>query len=79
MIKTVTQTDKRLLCARAVHMCWLRGLLLVACLAGGDAYVVPTSQHVLQLAAAAQLPPLPVLRLPLLPCPVIIKMRLISA
>ena len=38
---------------------WLRGLLLVACLAGGDAYVVPTSQHVLQLAArrAASPPP----------------------
>ena len=38
---------------------WLRGLLLGACLAGGDAYVVPTSQHVLQLAArrAASPPP----------------------
>lgn len=32
---------------------------IVACLAGGDAYVVPTSQHVLQLAArrAASPPP----------------------
>ena len=38
---------------------WLRGLLLVACLAGGDAYVVPTSQHVLQLAARRAAPPPP--------------------
>ena len=38
---------------------WLRGLLLVACLAGGDAYVVPTSQHVLQLAARRTSPPPP--------------------
>ena len=36
-----------------------RGLLLVACLAGGDAYVVPTSQHVLQLAARRTSPPPP--------------------